>query len=284
MAASFAGDVARLRVTAPVGAGRSTGAGAVGVDREAKMLRGYVVAQVGPFKSPGRGEFDRASLDSIVSLGNGVTGGIRAHFQHASLCSDSLGKYLGRSRRFRLSTTTNAAGLRVEAVRADLHFDPTALDTPPSGGKPLGLYVMDLAESDPGALSSSIVVQAQKEYRLNKDGTRQRDAAGEDLPPLWRPDKLTGSDIVAEGDAVDDLLSTTDDTLPDAYVWEGAAMMGRLLTGERFGRMSRREVRDRLSSWVDRILDQHFGPERMASTADMVRVRQRMRELEAGIY
>jgi hypothetical protein len=34
----------------------------VGVDREAKVIRGYVVAQEGPFKSAGRGEFDTAAL------------------------------------------------------------------------------------------------------------------------------------------------------------------------------------------------------------------------------
>ena len=37
----------------------------VGVDREKGVIRGYVLAQAGPFKSKGRGEFDeRASRPS----------------------------------------------------------------------------------------------------------------------------------------------------------------------------------------------------------------------------
>ena len=39
------------------------GRGAIGVDRENNVLRGYVVAQLGPFKD-GRGEFDVQLLRS----------------------------------------------------------------------------------------------------------------------------------------------------------------------------------------------------------------------------
>src|SRR5262249_52901615 len=38
-------------------------------------LLGYVVAQEGPFKSEGRGEFDRKSLEMIVQMGNDAKAG-----------------------------------------------------------------------------------------------------------------------------------------------------------------------------------------------------------------
>ena len=92
----------------------------------------------------------------------------------------------------------------------------TALDEPVGGGKPLGAYVMDLAESDPDALSSSLVLQRDEELRLDRRGRPLVDNEGIELPPLWRPTKIHASDIVAVGDAVDGFLSA--DSLPDAVV------------------------------------------------------------------
>jgi hypothetical protein len=178
----------------------------IGVDRKENVLRGYVVAQLGAFKSQGRGEFDLHSLEEIVRLGN-ASKQLKSRFNHETMCDSALGRYLGRPRDFFMSEAKNADGQKVPAVRADLYFDQTALDTPPDGGKALGLYVMDLAESDPDALSSSLVLRVNKEYRLKPDGTKQTGPDGEDLPPLWRPTHLRGSDIVDTGDAVDGLLS-----------------------------------------------------------------------------
>jgi hypothetical protein len=193
--------VQQLRAAAPA-------AKAIGVDREKNVLRGFVMAQLGPFKTPGRGEFDQKSLDAIVRLGNATPGGVRSRLNHATILDDGIGKFLGRVRNFRIDTATDArTGKRVSSVRGDLHFDATALDVPLGGGKPLGQYVMDLAASDPGALSSSLVLKVNTEYRLNADGSAQVDTNGEPLPPLWRPTELFGADIVDMGDAVDDLLS-----------------------------------------------------------------------------
>src|SRR6478736_2517606 len=82
-------------------AGRATG-----VDRGtgAGVLRGYVVAQEGDFKSEGRGAFDRAALAEVVRLGNAARGGLKSHFTHADMSSDGLGKLLGRTRDFGLGT------------------------------------------------------------------------------------------------------------------------------------------------------------------------------------
>ena len=65
------------------------------------------------------------------------------------------------------------------------------------GGKPLGQYVMDLAESDPGALNSSLVLKSDRKPQTDPvTGKKNFDA-----PPLWMPTEIFGSDIVADGDA-----------------------------------------------------------------------------------
>lgn len=239
-------DSELLRMSAP---GR-----AIKVDREKGVLRGYVVAQLGAFKSDGRGEFDEQSLDAIYRLGNESKQGLKSRFSHPTECDDGLGKYLGRTRDFFKGEAVNAAGQTVLAVRADLHFDATALETPPQGGKPLGLYVMDLAESDPDALSSSLVLRAKKEYRRKEDGTLMTDAEGKELPPLWRPYKLWASDIVDTGDAVDGLLSADD--LPNAHLWKGAEVLDGMFDG-----LTRAEVQERMGGWLARYLELRFGPE-----------------------
>src|SRR5262245_47179916 len=123
----------RLRAAAPKAA-------AIGVDRDNAILRGYVVAQLGPFKSEGRGEFDQKSLDAIESLGGNAPKGLKSRLDHATMSDDGSGKFLGRALNFRMATALDVrTGKKVPAVRADLHFDKTALDTPPGGGgKPYG--------------------------------------------------------------------------------------------------------------------------------------------------
>jgi hypothetical protein len=225
----------------------------VKVDREKNVLRGYVVAQAGPFKSQGRGEFNEEGLRLLEQLGNSTKQGIRSRFTHPTMCDDGLGNYLGRARDFFMSEAVNADGVKVPAVRADLFFDETALQEGPKGGKPLGLYVMDLAESDPDAISSSIVVRPKKMLRRKADGTPEVDAStGEELPPLWYPEKLYGSDIVDTGDAVDGLLSA--DGLRGEELWRGTEMLDGMFDG-----LSREEVAERLRGWSERYLAHRFG-------------------------
>ncbi len=230
-----------------------TGGRPVKVDRAAGALRGYVVAQLGVFKDD-RGEFNAEALAMIERMGNESKLGLKSRLNHASMCEDGVGNYLGRSKDFFLSSATRPDGTSVPAVRADLIFDQTALDTPPNGGgKPLGAYVMDLAESDPEAISSSLVLSVRREFKLNADGTRQKDAAtGEDLPPLWFPEKLYGSDIVDTGAAVDGLLSV--DGLRDEPLRRGVAMLD-----EMFPDLSREQLGERLTGFVTRYLNHRFG-------------------------
>ncbi len=262
---------------------RVPAAGASRVDRENNVILGYVVAQEGPFKTPGRGEFDKEALRTIRDLMNTKPAGLKSRFTHPSLSGDGLGTFLGRSKGARLETGRNAAGKEVLQVRADLHLDPTSFDTPNGN---LGKYVMDLAESDPDALSSSLVLQREEELRIDEKGRRLKDAEGEDLPPLWRPTRLHASDIVDTGDACDGLLSA--EGLPDAVVRQGAAMLDR-----QFADQPRDVVEARCRAWLDRYLELRYGasapeapatpsaePEAAADEALRLDIELRARELD----
>ena len=232
----------------------------VQVDREADVIRGYIVAQEGPFISAGRGEFDKSALREIVKLMKASPNGLKSRFTHPDMTSDGLGKFLGRAKNPRLDKigTRESQGARLDdeisVVRADLHLDPTS-HTTPSGD--LGTYVMDLAESDPDAMSSSLVLRKEEEYRLDRFGRPQRDAEGKKLPPLWRPTQLHASDVVDSGDAVDGILSKLDaEGLPDSAVRQGAEILDRVFAGQQ-----REVIAARLDAWKARYLTRRFGEE-----------------------
>jgi hypothetical protein len=229
----------------------------VGVDRENRVLQGFVVAQSGVFKEKDpRGEFDLKSLRGIAALMKREPKGLKSRFTHPDLSSDGLGNFLGRAKSPTIETIkVNRHGeeLEVQAIRADLHFSESASKTPNGD---LAGYVMDLADEDPDALSSSLVIEPIEEYRLNKDGTRQHDEeTGMPLPPLWRPVALHATDIVDTGAAVDGLLSAQLSTegLPDEVVRQAAAMLKKQFAGK-----DRAFVEPRLRGWVDRVLSAYW--------------------------
>lgn len=232
----------------------------LGVDRDSNVINGYVVAELGPFKSAGRGEFSQESLERIVKLGNASLAGLKSRFTHPDLSNDGLGTFLGRARNFRLDKGK---------VRANLHLDKTALETPPRGGKPLGTYVMDLAESDPGALSSSLVLQAEKIYTLDENGRRKKNDKGEEIPPVWLPTRLHASDVVDTGDAVNDFLSADIDVegLADVDVRRAAYLLDQKFAGQ-----PREIVAERCTAFVNRYLSRRFGDEEMSQTAQLTSV------------
>lgn len=219
-----------------------------GVDRDsgAGVIRGYIVAERGPFKSAGRGEFNDAGLRGIVQLMNARPAGTKSRFTHASVSDDGLGKFLGRARNARLDGG---------AVRADLHLSPASRKSP-SGD--LGGYVMDLAENDPAAFGSSLVLQVRQEEQLDSEGKPLTDARGEPLPPLWYPTAIHGSDVVDDGDAVHSGFLSADaidlDNLPDAVQRQGWEMLDRLFSGQ-----PRDAVLARCRAYLDRYLAERFG-------------------------
>lgn len=241
----------------------------VKVDREANVLRGFVVAQEGQFKSDGRGQFDAKSLKQIVTLMNRAPGGLKSRFAHPTLSGDGLGKFLGRAKNPRLDSVQvmrDGAPVLLQAVRADLHFDKTSLEEPPGGGKPLGQYVLDLAESDPDALSSSLAGKFDQEELLDPKTRRPMlDAEQRPLPPVWRPKALHASDIVDTGDAVDGLLAAglSVDGLPDELVRRASELLGKA-----FPDAPREVVRERIHAWAERYLAYRFGEEADERPAD----------------
>lgn len=241
-----------------------------GVDRNARVLRGMVVAQEGPFKTPGRGEFDREGLQQIVRLAADRPAGLKSRFAHPTLSDDGLGKYLGRVRDLRMGNAINADGKKVAAVRGDLHFDATSSDTPHGD---LAGYVMTLAESDPQAISSSLVLQAEERLRLDTKGIPLVDNEGDPLPPLWFPTVLHASDVVDTGDAVDGILSSQLDaeSLPDGAVRKGAELLDRVFAGQ-----SDDVIRARCLSWLDRYLSLRAEKRRSIPTPRLDKLMQRV--------
>lgn len=234
-------------------AGLTLSDSALGVDRENAVLRGYIVAEKGHFKSEGRGQFTTESLAKIVELGNASERGLKSRFTHPNMSDDGLGKYLGRSKNYRLDG---------DKVRADLHFDKTALETPPAGGKPYGQYVMDLAESDPGALGSSLVVKPE---RLEQPG---------DEPDVWMPLAVMASDIVDEGDATHgDLLSVAGfedffGTGSDRQIPSKLAVVGAEYLDKMFPDSDREVVESRFNAFRDRYLSRRFGADLPVETEE----------------
>jgi hypothetical protein len=225
------------------------------VDRKNEIIRGVVLAQEGPFKSEGRGEFNEAALREIATLTNASPNGLKSRLAHPTLSSDGVGKFLGRMRDARIVTLGNRESNgeakldSVLAVRADMHLDPSAHKMPGRGDA--AEWLMTLAESDPDAISTSLVFRVKKEYRLDKEGKRAKDDKGEDLPPLWFPTRLHASDVVDTGDAVDGMLSI--DGMPDGIVRQAYA-----LASEQFDGVPAEIAAERLHGWVDAFLAEFY--------------------------
>lgn len=170
----------------------------VGVDDEAGVIRGVIVAEEGMFKT-GRGRFTSESLRAIVRLMRSNPRGVRCRFRHPDVGSgrDPLGSYLGRIKNVRLDGTR---------VRGDLHLAPVALSEPLGGGRPLGEYLMELSGDDGGACSASLVLSVDRLTEYDARGRALRGPDGEALPDVWMPTEISGLDIVDVGDATSALL------------------------------------------------------------------------------
>lgn len=166
----------------------------VGVDEEHKVIRGYVVAQLGPFKT-GRGEFDAEGLAAIVKLINSQPEGVVVNYgHHPDVGSpEAMDAFLGRAKNARVDR---------DRVRADLHFNPVAFMSS-TGGASRGERLMQRAKTDPGSFASSLVLAADK-----RPGRRGQ-------PPTWHPMEIQSSDLVYVGDAVHGGILSADDRAAD---------------------------------------------------------------------
>lgn len=270
---------------------RAETSGAVtGVDREAGeagIIRGVVLAQEGPFVD-GRGEFDKKSLRSIVQIAKASPNGLKSRFAHPDESGDGIGRLVGRVKNPRIDTLgprerdSKQVTEPVQAVRGDLHITPMALESPPNGGgMPYGEYVMGLAETDPGALSSSLVIgdDLEEEFRLDKHDRRKLDDNGHELPPIWRPNSIHASDIVDRGAAVDSFLSAGLEVgnLPNRVLWQAAHLLDA-----QFADQPRDVVDARCRAWLDRYLSNRFGEAQAEGAPDGARLRRLL--VEPGLF
>ena len=165
--------------------------GTAGVDREARMIRDYSVATRG--EAGGWGKWlDSEFLDQIVRAGNANPIGMKSRFTHPGLCSDGLGKFLGRTHDLRRDG---------DHVLGDLHFAEVGSSSPEGD---LAGYVMNLAEEDPDAFGASIVfymdMGEQDRFRAeheDEDGHFiSPDPDNTHNLPHWRLAELEAVDVV----------------------------------------------------------------------------------------
>lgn len=193
----------RVRIaTLRAAAGTAPAASAVRIDREAGIIYGASAMQA--VEALGHGmTIDATTLRQVADLGNAAKNGIKSRFTHPGLCSDGMGKYLGRQRSFRVDG---------DKVVGDLHLSDAAAKAPDGD---LRSYVLDLAEEDPAAFGMSVVISLHTVWRLadgseiaSDDPSLRRgqgdtayfarpDTATTDLP-LCRVDDLHASDVVDE--------------------------------------------------------------------------------------
>lgn len=125
-------------------------------------------------------EFDDTTLEAVLALGQKPRQGIQSFFGHGF----ELGTHLGWMRNFRRDG---------DRIRADLEMSKMASVSPQGD---IGAYVSGMAREEPQAIGASMVVRGYLEWRLNKDGTLQRDKDRNVLPALLRVTSLESVDIV----------------------------------------------------------------------------------------
>lgn len=152
----------------------------IGVDREKRVIHGYIIAEVGEFKS-GRGQFNLQSLEEIVLLINAQPDGVKCRYGHPGpSCVEALDSFVGWVKNARLDGN---------CVRGDLHLSEVVFLTPASGGASRGEYLLARAEKEPNSFGSSLELEV--EMLPQSSG-----------PPVWIPTAILCSDIVDDGDAV----------------------------------------------------------------------------------
>lgn len=240
--------------------------GPIGVDRTNRAVFGYIVAHAGPFLEPDpRGEFDEKSLKQIVALMKQNPKGTKSRLGHPNLSDDGISKFTGRAINPRLDTISvvqDGKAVELMAVRADLYLAPSSFDTP-SGN--IGDYILNRAEEDSDSFASSLVLQIEEEWRLDNHKQRRKyedgPNVGQDMPPLWRVQKIHASDIVDSGAAASSFLSADILAgLPDAIVRQGCQLLDAQFAGQERG-----AIRARLAAFMDRYLSHRFGDEELTA-------------------
>ena len=166
--------------------------GKTGIDRVFQdgkfhgVIHAVAVMTAGNVKDSRGWEIDQITLDQIVAAGNAHDNlGLKSRFGHPNMSGNALGTFLGRAKNFYRDGNV---------ARADLYISKTAYNTPEGD---LASYVLGLAEKDPEAFGTSVVMgDYTLEYKTNADGTKQEDGQGNKLPPMLRVQTLMAVDVV----------------------------------------------------------------------------------------
>lgn len=222
------------------------------VDRDANVIYGYSVAELG--EALGHGfRLDDQSLDQIVELGNADGKGRKSRFTHPNASGDALGTYLGRSFNFRRDG---------DRVRADLHIADAAF-TSPKGD--LGSYVLNMATEAPDDFGASVVIQHSLEDERDDDGKLKTDPeTGKRLLPVARVQALHAVDVVDDPAANRKGFFADLSAAPDA-----AAQMATAYLDELFDDAQPDVIRERVEAYLSKYLANRFPdvPEKPATLA-----------------
>lgn len=159
----------------------------------AGIIRGVSLASVG--EALGHDMWlDETTIDQVVEFAAASEHGIKSRFTHPDICSDGMGRHLGRLH-----------DVRKQGLQAvgDLHFAKAAHDTPDGD---LAEYVMTLTEEDQAAAGLSIVFHHDDEAEMDflhacvneSDEFESPDPLNKHGYPHVRLKELRAADIVDE--------------------------------------------------------------------------------------
>jgi pyruvate/2-oxoglutarate dehydrogenase complex dihydrolipoamide acyltransferase (E2) component len=186
---------------------------AVAQENGKTVIQGVSVCTAGPALGHGV-HLDSDFIDAVYRFGTESNIGIKSRFGHPSMCSESLGKFVGRFKNFRKVDDGNR-------VVADMHLAESAKDSP---GGDLHAYIVKMAKEDPQAFATSIVFKMGPMYRKTESGEKVRVAYVEDegYMPV-DPD-------IDESDLSEELYATCEDLFACDFVDEPAANPGGLFS------------------------------------------------------
>ena len=160
-------------------------------DKYKGVIRGFAVMTQGQVKDMRGWQIDDITLSQIVDAGNKSQLGLKSRFGHPNMSSTALGTFTGRAKNFRKDG---------DIARADLFISKTAYETPDGD---IASYVLDLAEKDPDAFGTSVVLG---EFDLEHT-EKEKNKDGKDLPPKLRVSSLMAVDVVDDPAANDGMFN-----------------------------------------------------------------------------
>lgn len=196
------------------------------VDREAGIIRGASAMQAG--EALGKGVLiDSTTLQQVADMGNALSNGSKVRFTHPGMCSDGMGKTIGRMKNFSVSG---------DKVIGDIYLNKSSASSPEGD---LRSYVLDLAEEDPESFGMSVAIEPDMAWKLDNGAevkTRERPANAVGDMPFLRLKKLRAVDVVDEPAANRDGLfsaafsGTSNEEAADAFAQLDAFREAHALT------------------------------------------------------